>query len=596
MKSPEQKTTENDLELDLNKNPLWHYIRKHKKHFSLGMFFLLITNTLDGIYPLILAKGIDQISSGKPLHELGQTALLFFGSMAVLAGSRFCWRVFFGRYHTLASEDLRNRIFKHFTTMGPQFFKKNPIGELMSLITSDVQYFRRGIGSGVLVLVDGVSIICVVLPLMIYLEPHWTWKTLIFLPLVPFLILKVTRLIFKYYKIQQDKFAELSGISQEIVAGIRVIKSFALEDKRLKFYNEKSLEFEKSANKTAQVDSLFGPVMQFGVASGTVILLFVAADDVFSGAATIGTFVAFQRYISKMVWPMTALGMGLSQFQKGMASFERIKTVLLEKTDIPDVGTTEIRDFEKLEVRNLTYQFPENSQPTLKNISMEIRAGQKVGIVGPVGSGKTTLLHLLNRLYPAPRGSIWINGHEITDITQRSLHMQMAMVPQEPFLFSETVSENMKMGLQEEIDHEEVEHWASVVDIKNEVDALPHQFHSQLGERGVNLSGGQKQRLTIARGLMTRAPVLMLDDSLSAVDHKTEKVIQEQLHRQMKGREIKKTQVIVTHRLSAIENADQIFVMNHGRIEAVGTHQQLMKSNAIYQKMAEIQGYMEVKP
>lgn len=581
-------------------NPLWYYIRKHKKHFSLGMFFLLLTNTLDGLYPLILARGIDQIASGQPLREVGMTTLLFLGSMTLLAGSRFCWRVFFGRYHTLAAEDLRNRIFKHFTTMGPQFFKKNPIGELMSLITSDVQYFRRGIGSGVLVLVDGVSIICVVLPLMIWLNPHWTWKTLIFLPLVPFLILKVTRLIFKYYKIQQDRFAELSGISQETIAGIRVIKSFALENRRLQFYNQKSLEFEKSANRTAQVDSLFGPVMQFGVASGTVILLFVAADDVLTGAATIGTFVAFQRYISKMVWPMTALGMGLSQYQKGMASFERIKSILLEPTDIPDQGQIEIKSFESLEVKNLTYQFPENTQPTLKEISLKIQAGEKIGIVGPVGSGKTTLLHLLNRLYPAPLGTIFVNGHELTEITQRSLHSQIAMVPQEPFLFSESVSENMKMGLDDQtlaqIENHEVEHWASVVDIKHEVDALPHQFQSQLGERGVNLSGGQKQRLTIARGLMTRAPVLMLDDSLSAVDHKTEKVIQNQLHQQLNGQSFKKTQVIVTHRLSAIENADQIFVMNNGRIEATGTHQELMKSNSIYQRMAEIQGYMEVTP
>lgn len=517
------------------------------------------------------------------------TALLFFAAMVTLSGTRFCWRVFFGRYHTLAAEDLRNRIFRHLTSMGPQFFKQNPIGELMSLITNDVQSFRQAIGSGVLVLVDGISIVIIVLPLMIWLEPSWAWKTLIFLPLVPILIWNVTKLIFKNYRIQQTHLSELSGLSQEIVAGVRVIKSFAQEDNKLSQYNRLSSIYEKSCNKVAKIDSLFSPVMQFGVASGTAILLFIASEDIFSGAATIGTFVAFQRYISKMVWPMTALGMGLSQFQKGMASFSRIKEVLLKNTDIPDHGQIEIKTFEKLEVKDLSFQFPDGKAPVLKNISFSIFAGQKVGLVGPVGSGKTTLLHILNRLYPAPMNSIFINGHEITEITQRSLHLQMAMVPQEAFLFSESVAENMQMGLDQLASDDEVLRWAQVVDIKSEVEALPHQFHSQLGERGVNLSGGQKQRLTIARGLMTRAPLIMLDDSLSAVDHKTEKTIQDQLMDPLQER---KTQLVVSHRLSAVSSADQIIVLNQGQVEAIGTHDYLIEKSPTYRKLAEIQGYL----
>ncbi len=572
----------------LEQHPLPHYIRKELPYFSLGMFFLLITNTADALYPLILMKGIDQIAAGLPMSEVAPTALLFFGTMALLSVTRYLWRVFFGTYHTRAAEDLRNRIFHHLTTMGPQFFKKNPIGELMSLIANDVQSFRQAIGSAVLILVDGFSIILIVLPLMLWMQPQWTWKTLIFLPVVPFLIWKVTRLIFARYKVEQDRLSELSGYSQETVAGIRVIKSFAQEENFLGRYNVISRIFEKACNQVASVDSMFSPVMQFGVASGTVILFFIAGPDVVSGAATIGTFVAFQRYIQKMVWPMTALGMGFSQYQKGMASFSRIKNVLLQNTDIPDEGSVEIKDFESLEVRNLDFQFPEASLPALKNISFQIKAGEKIGLVGPVGSGKTTLLHVLNRLYPASRGSILVNGIDLQDITQRSLHMQMAFVPQEPFLFSESIAENMNLGREDQIDHEEVSHWARVVDIHSEIENLPHQFQAELGERGVNLSGGQKQRLTIARGLMTRAPVIMLDDSLSAVDHKTEKTIQEQMSGQL---DRKKTQVIVSHRLSAIENADQIIVLQQGEIEAIGRHQDLIVSSPTYRHMAEIQGY-----
>jgi ATP-binding cassette subfamily B protein len=572
----------------VNRHPLWFYIQKNPRPFLLGMFFLVLTNLADGLYPLILKKGIDQISDNQPMSAIGPTALLFFATLATLAVTRYCWRVFFGRYHTLAAEDLRNRIFHHLTTMGPQFFKKNPIGELMSLITNDVQSFRQAIGSGVLILVDGLVIIIIVLPLMIWMNPAWAFQTLIFLPVVPFLIWKVTKLIFARYKMQQDRLSELSGFSQETVAGIRVLKSFGLESNQLKSYNKLSSLYELDCNRVASVDALFSPVMQFGVASGTVTLLFVASGDILSGAATIGTLVAFQRYISKMVWPMTALGLGFSQYQKGMASFSRIKDVLTQKTDIPDLGSVQLDCFDQLEVKDLTYQFPENSVPTLKNVSFQITAGQKVGLVGPVGSGKTTLLHLLTRLYPAPKGSIQINGFDIQEITQRSLHMQLALVPQEPFLFSESISENMKMGRDSQELDDEVLHFAEVVDIKSEVESLPHSFQAELGERGVNLSGGQKQRLTIARGLMTRAPVILLDDSLSAVDHKTEKTIQDQLSNQLDG---KKTQLIVTHRLSAVENADQIIVLNQGEVEAIGTHRELVQKSPTYRRMAEIQGY-----
>jgi ATP-binding cassette, subfamily B, multidrug efflux pump len=572
----------------LEQHPLPYYIRKQSSYFSLGMFFLLITNTADALYPLILMKGIDQIAAGEPMSKVAPTAWLFFGTMALLSVTRYLWRVFFGTYHTRAAEDLRNRIFQHLTTMGPQFFKKNPIGELMSLIANDVQSFRQAIGSAVLILVDGLSIILIVLPLMLWMQPEWTWKTLIFLPLVPFLIWKVTRVIFSRYKTQQDRLSELSGYSQETVAGIRVIKSFAQEENFLGRYNVLSRVFEKACNQVASVDSMFSPVMQFGVASGTVILFFIAGPDVLSGAASIGTFVAFQRYIQKMVWPMTALGMGFSQYQKGMASFSRIKNVLLQKTDIPDEGTIEIKDFASLSVRNLNFQFPEANQPVLKNLNFEIKAGEKIGLVGPVGSGKTTLLHVLNRLYPTSRGSILVNGVDLQDITQRSLHLQVAFVPQEPFLFSESIAENMNLGREEQIDHDEVSHWAHVVDIHSEIEGLPHQFQAELGERGVNLSGGQKQRLTIARGLMTRAPVIMLDDSLSAVDHKTEKTIQAQMSGQLDAR---KTQVIVSHRLSAVENADQILVLNQGELEAIGRHSELIVKSPTYRRMAEIQGY-----
>lgn len=550
------------------------------------MVFLLATNILDGIYPLILKTAIDQIESQAPLSTLGKSCIALLVVMMGLAATRFGWRVHFGRFHTYAAEHIRQKIFRHLTVLGPNFFQRNQVGELMSLLTNDVQSFRQAIGPGLLILADGVIIIAVVLPIMATLNWSWTWKTLIFLPLVPFLIWKVMRLIHLNYRIQQDRFSELTGVAQETVGGIRVIKSFSQEDNRTQLFNSVSSAFEKACNKVARIDAYFIPIMEFGVTSGSVILLFIAKDDLFSGAVSIGTFVAFHRYIQKMVWPMTALGMGFSYFQKGYASFDRIKKVLSTDTDIPDDGNLELENFQELELRNVSYKHSNSEHYVLKNISFTLRSGESLGIMGPVGAGKTTLLHLLTRMYPLAEGEILINGKPIELYTQESLRRTFLLVPQEAFLFSETVSENISFGLQDQASEEETLRMTEVVDLTNEIRSLPHEFNSQLGERGVNLSGGQKQRLTIARGLIMQTPVLILDDSLSAVDTKTEKAIEEELSKAS----TKHSRIIVAHRLSSLKAMDRILILKDGEIEALGSHQELMTSSPTFQTIVKIQG------
>ncbi|AHI06769.1 ABC transporter related protein [Bdellovibrio bacteriovorus W] len=576
-----------DLEnTKLFKRPLWFYIKNNPRAFSLGMIFLLATNILDGIYPLILKAAIDQIESQSPLSALGKSCIALLAVMTGLAATRFGWRVHFGRFHTYAAEHIRQKIFRHLTTLGPNFFQRNQVGELMSLLTNDVQSFRQAIGPGLLILADGIIIIAVVLPIMASLSWSWTWKTLVFLPLVPFLIWKVMRLIHANYRIQQDRFSELTGVAQETVGGIRVIKSFSQEDNRTQLFNSVSSAFEKACNKVARIDAYFIPIMEFGVTSGSVILLFIAKDDLFTGAVSIGTFVAFHRYIQKMVWPMTALGMGFSYFQKGYASFDRIKKVLSTDTDIPDSGDLDLQDFKELEVRNLSYKHPGSEHYVLKNVSFTLRAGESLGIMGPVGAGKTTLLHLLTRMYPLAEGEILINGKPIELYTQESLRKTFLLVPQEAFLFSETVSENISFGLLDRATDEETLRMTEVVDLTNEIQSLPHQFNSQLGERGVNLSGGQKQRLTIARGLIMQTPVLILDDSLSAVDTKTEKAIEEELSKAS----TRNSRIIVAHRLSSLKAMDRILILKDGEVEALGTHQELMNVSPTYQTIVKIQG------
>ncbi len=569
----------------LYRRPLWFYIKNYPRSFWLGMLFLLLTNLLDGIYPLIMKTALDQMEARVEMSAIAKTCFMFFVVMTGLAVTRYGWRAFFGKFHTYAAEHIRTKIFQHTTTLGPNFFHKNQVGELMSLLTNDVQSFRQAIGPGLLILADGVINIAIVLPIMIYLNWQWTWQTLIFLPLVPVLIWRVMSLIHANYKIQQERFSELTGVAQETVGGIRVIKSFAQEDNRTRLYNGVSSAFEKACNKVARVDAFFIPVMEFGITSGSVILLFVAKDDLYSGAVTIGTFFAFQRYIQKMVWPMTALGMGLSMSQKGYASFERIKELLKTETDIPDLGTLTIEKFESVEFRNVSFKHKNTDNYVLKNISFRINAGESLGIMGPVGAGKTTLLHLVTRLYPLEEGQILVNGIPIENITQESLRKTFLLVPQEPFLFSDSIVENLSLGLSETGDETEVERITNVVDLQNEVKSLPHQYQSQLGERGINLSGGQKQRMTIARGLIMKSPVLILDDSLSAVDTKTENSIKTELSK------AHGTRIVVAHRLSSLRGVDKMLILKEGQVEAFGSFEDVLKVSPTLQKTVQIQGH-----
>ncbi|WP_340598969.1 ABC transporter ATP-binding protein [Bdellovibrio sp. GT3] len=570
----------------LYKRPLLFYIKNNPRAFSLGMLFLFLTNALDGIYPLIMKHIIDSIESQAPMSEITKTCAIFALVMASLAATRLGWRAFFGKFHTYAAEHIRQKIFRHLTSLGPNFFHKNQVGELMSLLTNDVQSFRQAIGPGLLILADGVIIIAIVLPIMITMNWSWTWKVLIFLPLVPLMIWKVMRLIHTNYKIQQDRFSELTGVAQETVGGIRVIKSFSQEDNRTQLFNGVSAAFEKACNKVAKVDSLFVPVMEFGVTSGSVILLFIAKDDLYAGTVTIGTFFAFHRYIQKMVWPMTALGMGFSMMQKGYASFDRIKDVLKTETDIPDLGKIEITKFQTLEFKNVSYKHTSSTVYALKNVSFTLKAGESLGIMGPVGAGKTTLLNLLTRMYPLAEGEILINGHRIEDVTQESLHRTFLLVPQEAFLFSESISENVSFGLAERASDEAILNMTETVDLTREIQSLPHQFESQLGERGVNLSGGQKQRLTIARGLIMKTPVLILDDSLSAVDTRTEKAIEKELGKNQGSM----SRIIVAHRLSSLKTVDRLLIIRDGEVEALGTYEEVLKVSPTFQKTVSIQG------
>ncbi len=574
--------------------PFRFFFRTQWRTFSAGVATLFATNLLDSLTPLALMVAIDRIK-GRDLDGLGQSIAIYSGLMAGVTIFRYFWRIYFGRFHHTVAEDLRNRIFAKLTTLGPSFYQKNPVGQLMSLIINDVNSFRMAIGPGTLILLDAVFLVTMIVPMMLYLSPDWTWKTLILLPLVPIFMARMEHLIHNRYRKQQDDLSNVSAAAQEIVSGVRVIKSYAQEDNKRAAFNRISRKFEASCNGVAQVDAAFEPVMEFAVATGGVALLYFCSGDVIRATVTLGTFVAFHEYIRKMIWPMSGLGMGVSMVQQGRASFDRIRELLQTVTDIPDHGQIEPERFEKLEIRNLTFGYASSQAPVLKKINLEIQAGETIGVVGPVGSGKTTLMQLVTRLYAVEPGQILINGHSVEQIKQKRLRELISFIPQDAFLFSDTIAENVALGIPQFPGIEPVRGVTQVVNIDQEIEAMPENYEAFIGERGVNLSGGQKQRLTIARALIRNSPVVILDDSLSAVDGNTEKSIVRALREVLADQQRLKTTIIVSHRLATLKHADRIVVLVEGEIEAVGTHEQLLLSSATYLNLQHLQSEQKLQ-
>lgn len=552
--------------IDLRERPFLHYIKAFPKPFLKGMVFLLITNSFDAVWPLIFKNVLDGIQKQYPPSQLAITLILFFAVMASLAGTRFFWRWHFSRFHLEVQESLRGRLWDKVCRLSQNYFQKTPVGEIMSHLVQDVQSFRQGVGPGLLILFDGVSIVLLVLPLMLWLNWSWTLKTLSVLPLVPLIIWRLNLKIEKLYKTQQDRFAELTAFCQESVQGIRVIKSFAQENKRLEQFQKISREFLMDSQRLSFYEALFFPCMELGVSIAAIILIYIAQDDMLAGVATVGTFLAFHRYLSKLMWPLTAIGLGSTYIQKARASFERIKKLLDEKSlVIESQDARELREWKCIRFNKVSFVYPGQAQKALDQVSFEINHGEHLAIIGTVGSGKSTIVQLLLRLYPTTEGQIYIDEVPIEKFSLSSLRSQLTLVPQEVFLMSDTIINNLRYG-NEMVTMEETQHILKQVQIFSEVQSLNEGVESMLGEKGVNLSGGQKQRLSLARGLVRSSSLLILDDVLSAVDVKTEHSLLEILNQEKKRQSL----LIITHRMSGLKNVDRVLVLKSGKVMAFG--------------------------
>jgi ATP-binding cassette subfamily B protein len=551
---------------------------KYRRPVAFGLLTLVIVDVLEVIPPILLKKSVDVVVDRQPLSQLWWIAGMYL-AIAVFQGfCRYGWRMYLIRSSLFAGRDLRNRFSRHLFSLSPSFFDRKRLGDLMSLATNDVEAVRMALGPGLLVAADALFYFVTVPIAMLWLSPKLTLLAFLPLPIIPWLVARNERLIHERFEKVQESFGKLSALAQETLTGVRVIKAFAAEPGQLDRFRRAGEEYMALNMSFARVQSAFGPTLDFTMSLGLVVLLYVGGHQVMGGVETLGTFVAFQRYIQKMVWPMAAVGMAISYYQRGIASAKRLTEVFEEKSEIvdeprpsPAPGPRAIRG--EIEFRNLSFRYSQQGPLVLQDVSLLIPAQARVAFVGSVGSGKSTLLSLIPRLYPVESGRIRIDGRDVNEFPLAELRRSVGFVGQDLFLFSETVEQNLGWGMEDAIPRDLSIELTRRVALDSEIERLPHGFLTLLGERGVNLSGGQRQRMTIARALVKHPSILILDDALSAVDTRTESILLGEL----RARDRRCTELVAAHRISSIQDADWIVVLDHGCKIQEGTHQSLLK-------------------
>jgi ATP-binding cassette subfamily B multidrug efflux pump len=520
----------------------------------------------------------------------------YAGVAVVQSFGRYGWRMYLIRASMYAGRDVRRSFSQHLFGLGASFFDRRPIGELMSLATTDVEAVRMMIGAGLLTLADALFYFVTVPIAMYLLSPKLTLLAFLPLPIIPWLVMRNEREIHTRYEKVQESFSSLSAMTQESLNGVRVLKAFAKSEAQGERFKREGENYVSRSLRLARVQTAFGPTLDFTMSLGLVCLLWIGGREIISSggaAVTLGTFVAFQRYIQKMVWPMAALGMALGSYQRSVTSSNRLKEVLHVETDIPEAKRPELpaKIEGRVEIRGLTFAFPGTPREVLKGIDLTIEPGERIAFVGSIGSGKSALLSLLPRLYPVKPGMLLIDGVDVNDWPLEDLRKYVGYVSQDLFLFSETVSENIAYGLAQAAGEQSIiETSTRLACVHDDILGLAESYRTRVGERGVNLSGGQKQRLTIARAIIKQAPILVLDDALSSVDVQTE----EKILRGLRARPGRNTELIAAHRISTIRDADRIVVLEDGKITQQGSHSELISNRGgLYWRFYEQQRLKE---
>ncbi len=516
---------------------------------------------------------MDDLYRGVTAEKLGRYALILFGIALVAGAFRFGMRQAVIGISRHVEFDLRNDLFAHLQRLPLQYFQHTRTGEIMSRATNDLAAVRMMLGPGLMYLVNTVVVSVVSIGFLLAISPRITLYSMLPLPLVTLAAWFFGERIHHRFEEIQAHFAAMSARVQENLAGVRVVRAFTREARELDEFEALNREYLDKNVRLIQTSGLFHPSLAFFSGLAALLGLYLGGREVVAGRITLGQFVAFTVYLAMLNWPMVALGWVISLFQRGAASFRRLTEILDVRPEIagPERGLAPERCRGEIEFRNLTFTYPGAGRPTLRGVSFTVPAGQTVALVGHTGAGKSTLLSLLPRIFDPPPGTVFLDGEDVRRYDLAWLRARVAWAPQETFLFSATVAENIAYGV-ERADAAAVGRAARIAHLDGDVRGFPLGFETQVGERGITLSGGQKQRAAIARAVMRDSPVLMLDDCLSSVDTHTEEAILGGLRHEMRRR----TTLIVSHRVSTVRGADLILVLEDGAIVERGSHEALL--------------------
>ncbi len=571
---------------------LFRFIKPHFVSYFLGLLVLGIVDYASLFVPKITGEMVDGLES----NAMGMDGVMNCIYRILLVGAimmvgRFLWRIFLMLTARKVEYDIRNELFKHLETMDVEYYNEHKVGGLMAHFTQDLSAVRQALGPAVLSAFDATVMAAMVIIRMLR-TANLRLTGIIIIPMICIMLgeLWFGKWVHKVYKRMQKAFEDLSDFVQESISGARVIKAFVREKAEGEAFEKQNALTRAKNMYFMKMIAIEDPILRFVIGLSSLITLFVGGKMVLRGNLSLGSFVAFTQYIAMLVWPMIAAGDAINMFSRGTASISRLNDIFESTSEVQsespeDVPDEKIRTFKgEITFKDLTFIHRDHLEPTLKHISLDIKPGTTVAVIGRTGSGKSTLVNLLLHLYQVNRGMIFFDGKDIRDIPLNELRNNIAYVPQDNFLFSDTLENNIAFSVGK-ASRESVRKAAKQACIDEAIMEFPENYETVVGERGVTLSGGQKQRSSIARALIKDAPILILDDSLSAVDTDTEEKILKNLKEVRAGR----TTIIIAHRITTIQNADVIMVIDEGELAECGNHHELMQLNGIYKDMFDKQ-------